>query len=140
MCFVLSFRCFFFFKQKTAYEMRISDWSSDVCSSDLSRESEGVGRELFMNDVPAAGVRGAAGGLRGAWPATGKLARHPPRVSPAPPAGCAGNFNLSSRFSVGKFSVGRISPCDASSSRSEEHTSELQSLMRLSYAVFFLKK
>src|SRR3546814_18838392 len=29
---------FFFFKQKTAYEMRISDWSSDVCSSDLSLE------------------------------------------------------------------------------------------------------
>src|SRR3546814_20368433 len=29
------FSCFFFFKQKTAYEMRISDWSSDVCSSDL---------------------------------------------------------------------------------------------------------
>src|SRR3546814_3153137 len=28
-------RVFFFFKQKTAYEMRISDWSSDVCSSDL---------------------------------------------------------------------------------------------------------
>src|SRR3546814_6955911 len=28
---------FFFFKQKTAYEMRISDWSSDVCSSDLLR-------------------------------------------------------------------------------------------------------
>src|SRR3546814_10719641 len=27
--------CFFFYKQKTAYEMRISDWSSDVCSSDL---------------------------------------------------------------------------------------------------------
>src|SRR3546814_1676188 len=30
---------FFFFKQKTAYEMRISDWSSDVCSSDLDRDS-----------------------------------------------------------------------------------------------------
>src|SRR3546814_12135429 len=29
------FCCFFFFKQKTAYDMRISDWSSDVCSSDL---------------------------------------------------------------------------------------------------------
>src|SRR3546814_2597634 len=28
--------CIFFFKQKTAYEMRISDWSSDVCSSDLN--------------------------------------------------------------------------------------------------------
>src|SRR3546814_1310422 len=39
---VLSYiRCcdFFFFKQKTAYEMRISDWSSDVCSSDLHRAS-----------------------------------------------------------------------------------------------------
>src|SRR3546814_18465279 len=33
---VIVFVCFFFFKQKTAYEMRISDWSSDVCSSDLS--------------------------------------------------------------------------------------------------------
>src|SRR3546814_1573093 len=32
------FLCFFFFKQKTAYEMRISDWSSDVCSSDLGRQ------------------------------------------------------------------------------------------------------
>src|SRR3546814_3574324 len=30
---------FFFFKQKTAYDMRISDWSSDVCSSDLPAES-----------------------------------------------------------------------------------------------------
>src|SRR3546814_4612969 len=38
-CFVVSCLCllfFFFFKQKTAYEMRISDWSSDVCSSDLT--------------------------------------------------------------------------------------------------------
>src|SRR3546814_6999639 len=32
---------FFFFKQKTAYEMRISDWSSDVCSSDLQTSGEG---------------------------------------------------------------------------------------------------
>src|SRR3546814_7660415 len=35
MVVVVAFREFFFFKQKTAYEMRISDWSSDVCSSDL---------------------------------------------------------------------------------------------------------
>src|SRR3546814_6809765 len=35
MCLVMRF--FFFFKQKTAYEMRISDWSSDVCSSDLGK-------------------------------------------------------------------------------------------------------
>src|SRR3546814_16301424 len=34
--FTYIFSCFFFFKQKTAYEMRISDWSSDVCSSDLT--------------------------------------------------------------------------------------------------------
>src|SRR3546814_4359779 len=35
MCFACSYVNFFFLKQKTAYEMRISDWSSDVCSSDL---------------------------------------------------------------------------------------------------------
>src|SRR3546814_10611093 len=35
-CRNVSFSLFFFFKQKTAYEMRISDWSSDVCSSDLA--------------------------------------------------------------------------------------------------------
>src|SRR3546814_9841615 len=34
----MCFNVFFFFKQKTAYEMRISDWSSDVCSSDLRAE------------------------------------------------------------------------------------------------------
>src|SRR3546814_7731818 len=34
--FILMLFYFFFFKQKTAYEMRISDWSSDVCSSDLA--------------------------------------------------------------------------------------------------------
>src|SRR3546814_9626704 len=37
---------FFFFKHKTAYEMRISDWSSDVCSSDLLREHFWQGRDL----------------------------------------------------------------------------------------------
>src|SRR3546814_5306961 len=37
LCYFVSLPClFFFFKQKTAYEMRISDWSSDVCSSDLT--------------------------------------------------------------------------------------------------------
>src|SRR3546814_4800096 len=37
---------FFFFKQKTAYEMRISDWSSDVCSSDL-KHSEDMWRSVI---------------------------------------------------------------------------------------------
>src|SRR3546814_15004150 len=35
LCWFFELLMFFFFKQKTAYEMRISDWSSDVCSSDL---------------------------------------------------------------------------------------------------------
>src|SRR3546814_6767849 len=39
---------FFFFKQKTAYEMRISDWSSDVCSSDLPRHQHvGIRAGIF---------------------------------------------------------------------------------------------
>src|SRR3546814_13369781 len=38
-CGACRIRVVFFFKQKTAYEMRISDWSSDVCSSDLARAS-----------------------------------------------------------------------------------------------------
>src|SRR3546814_2981905 len=42
MCMVLIESGFFLFKQKTAYEMRISDWSSDVCSSDRDR---GAGRQ-----------------------------------------------------------------------------------------------
>src|SRR3546814_2402047 len=39
---------FFFFKQKTAYEMRISDWSSDVCSSDLIVNHATFKASLFM--------------------------------------------------------------------------------------------
>src|SRR3546814_1298396 len=39
---LIDFVCFFFCKQKTAYEMRISDWSSDVCSSDLPAERHAV--------------------------------------------------------------------------------------------------
>src|SRR3546814_3083212 len=41
---------FFFFKQKTAYEMRISDWSSDVCSSDLKRTA--ICREIHDRHFP----------------------------------------------------------------------------------------
>src|SRR3546814_2547218 len=44
---------FFFFKQKTAYEMRISDWSSDVCSSDLSFVCRIVQRPLLLEDTLA---------------------------------------------------------------------------------------
>src|SRR3546814_9773355 len=41
---------FFFFKQKTAYEMRISDWSSDVCSSDLFAEDAKARTEALTAD------------------------------------------------------------------------------------------
>src|SRR3546814_17739069 len=46
----------FFFKQKTAYEMRISDWSSDVCSSDLTDAAQGVAQGMLtLLDADAAG-------------------------------------------------------------------------------------
>src|SRR3546814_10028045 len=47
---------FFFFKQKTAYEMRISDWSSDVCSSDLRRRQRARGHDVLDADAGAAAV------------------------------------------------------------------------------------
>src|SRR3546814_987305 len=54
---------FFFFKQKTAYEMRISDWSSDVCSSDLAhvpRQLPAIGRfrEAARDSRRRRGLRG----------------------------------------------------------------------------------
>src|SRR3546814_10084133 len=51
--------CFFFFKQKTAYEMRISDWSSDVCSSDLFLG--GPLTELPMGVLPEAVLTASEG-------------------------------------------------------------------------------
>src|SRR3546814_1960855 len=42
---------FFFFRQKTAYEMRISDWSSDVCSSDLKAEQVVASRAVDLNGM-----------------------------------------------------------------------------------------
>src|SRR3546814_8349571 len=54
---------FFFFKQKTAYEMRISDWSSDVCSSDLLFETaaDAFAAELVGIILTGANDDGAAG-------------------------------------------------------------------------------
>src|SRR3546814_12155498 len=64
---VCSVMVFFFFKQKTAYEMRISDWSSDVCSSDLRPGDAGDRLD-----------RPARGGLAGdAVPGGRRLRRHP---------------------------------------------------------------
>src|SRR3546814_7979097 len=47
---------FFFFKQKTAYEMRISDWSSDVCSSDLIERLDAVGAFVDHRDTRIARI------------------------------------------------------------------------------------
>src|SRR3546814_29863 len=64
---------FFFFKQKTAYEMRISDWSSDVCSSDLLRAAaERIGFPLVVKPVMSSSGKGQstvrdAAGIDTAW-------------------------------------------------------------------------
>src|SRR3546814_1585016 len=91
---------FFFFKQKTAYEMRISDWSSDVCSSDLHWRC------------------GHSRCNRGRTFHSGRIV--------------AGRRDVPDVRMAGLETAPRL--------RSEEHTSELQSLMRISYAVFCLKK
>src|SRR3546814_1271649 len=69
----MAFLCFFFFKQKTAYEMRISDWSSDVCSSDLAIDhgDEATVRSMLVPVSQAAfegKVRGRLAGAGGVAP------------------------------------------------------------------------
>src|SRR3546814_8386325 len=135
MCYV------FFFKQKTAYEVRISDWSSDVCSSDLaawgqSVRSTGCGgphRSSGGRTAPLLGHDRYRGGFRlvGALRAdrlSARLGSGTRRLSDLFRAG-GGASHLS-----GRLADRRRRP------RSEEHTSELQSLMRISYAVFCMKK
>src|SRR3546814_8228997 len=122
-CILLLFVCFFFFKQKTAYEMRMSDWSSDVCSSDLRCDAAGARAAAAAVRRGAASRRDAVGQYRRGGPAG--LHRHRSRGQPGQPAGGA---------------VPAAGPVGAGLGRSEEHTSELQSLMRISYAVFCLKK
>src|SRR3546814_9141388 len=74
---------FFFFKQKTAYEMRISDWSSDVCSSDLRQLRTRRGGDAREQDHPVpegeAGERDDAADLAAAEPrgAIDAVARRP---------------------------------------------------------------
>src|SRR3546814_6676439 len=122
---------FFFFKQKTAYELRISDWSSDVCSSDLM---------AVHLDAVAFGHLDGAACSHPAHIVAAKVQQHQMlrpflgvgeqafavlRILKRRLAARAGARNRADRH----FAV-----------RSEEHTSELQSLMRISYAVFCFKK
>src|SRR3546814_10825516 len=120
--------CFFFFKQKTAYEMRISDWSSDVCSSDLGLHRRRPARPADAQEGGARGARQGAVLARPGRPARPRRrqVRRTALWRPAPAGDRAGDVHRSGAAVPGR--------------RSEEHTSELQSLMRISYAVFCLKK
>src|SRR3546814_10749979 len=120
----------FFFKQKTAYEMRISDWSSDVCSSDLA-----PARRQLRRCAPAC----AAVDHRHRCPRRQSEARRKP-VDPARRKR-TGHRQVRARVLECAAEEGRRQRAGAGKgNRSEEHTSELQSLMRISYAVFCLKK
>src|SRR3546814_11549812 len=77
---LLCFCCFFFFKQKTAYEMRISDWSSDVCSSDLA-DGHCHGFDRVVGDQADRGIERIAG--REGHPALLKLERAARKVERA---------------------------------------------------------
>src|SRR3546814_3184249 len=127
---------FFFFKQKTAYEMRISDWSSDVCSSDLGADSH---TKLTHDTSPAPPVRiSAARRWNLAWVAA-PIAHAAPSSHSRANAGSmpdqrgdgASNDAVVAASTPASSATSTISI----SCRSEEHTSELQSLMRISYAV-----
>src|SRR3546814_1492478 len=129
---------FFFFKQKTAYEMRISDWSSDVCSSDLPRRRAILPRPARVGHPAQSSSRWRAiasegGETKGAPMSPASAARTPARSTHI-----AASISVSSSVSAG--SSARARQPIISDERSEEHTSELQSLMRISYAVFGLKK
>src|SRR3546814_10044545 len=113
---------FLFFKQKTAYEMRISDWSSDVCSSDLmlgvplGRVDVRLGDSRFPVSAGSGGQWGANSSTAGVYAAFAKL-----------------RALVADKLCLDPASV-------VFENRSEENTSELQSLMRISYAVYCLKK
>src|SRR3546814_10739251 len=141
-CLCLFMCVFFFFKQKTAYEWRISDWSSDVCSSDLLGDQYVVDSQRRQHQCSG---RAGRPGTDHQHVSLDSQRRFRPRRS------SRGNVTIY-RHAAPAFlcraPVGARGECWSSAwvksptrgVRSEEHTSELQSLMRISYAVFCLKK
>src|SRR3546814_9299315 len=116
--------------------MRISDWSSDVCSSDLPILIQNILDEVKARNFPLYPFIAQQEGR-----SLPKLRRFPRELPKS------GKHNLhQSTATTGNPAVAQGTPVaarryfEASKGRSEEHTSELQSLMRISYAVFCLKK
>src|SRR3546814_2966951 len=137
---------FFCFKQKTAYEMRISDWSSDVCSSDLAAADLAEAdlaawrHHLLQPDLRLRSLRHARPQRLGQDHRPVALARRRYRRRDGArrdarallPDLC--RYRLLAQGLPAELRPRRIHP----GSRSEEHTSELQSLMRTSSPVFCL--
>src|SRR3546814_7464000 len=133
-----------FFKQKTADELRISDWSSDVCSSDRGRRALAFAAAGALSRRRP--LRAESALQRAARAADGRAAlrqrRRDRRARVAARAGAhaadpgAGQLRALTRWPSPRP---QLRPASRSR-RSEEHTSELQSLMRISYADFCLKK
>src|SRR3546814_9610382 len=119
----------FFFKQKTAYEMRISDWSSDVCSSDLKAEDGEVvvcsrrdADEQFR--IPQELRETHYSPAKNSWVNKAQVVDDVSRTAGGLPDTCS---PVGTGGQTGCFmQAGRAAAAD----RSEEHTSELQSLMR----------
>src|SRR3546814_2402190 len=129
--------------------MRISDWSSDVCSSDLIgqgemprrglRPLEGEGAQQREQKIDEEARRDRDADLKPVAVDPGDAAVPP--VVQVGDGGRRGSVFGSGRGGGQKRKGHGDHPGQAErSSRSEEHTSELQSLMRISYAVFCLKK
>src|SRR3546814_4213592 len=111
----------------TAYELRISDWSSDVCSSYVPPDFP------LRDAAPMGTAIRSAKKRRRARDQPNQRAMH----NMAQRQGCrTAEKNKEGSLGVGRSSVVLI--LIAHQCRSEEHTSELQSLMRISYAVFSL--
>src|SRR3546814_4152811 len=108
--------------------MRISDWSSDVCSSDLPEPHRQRQRRDLRSDAAKGGeFRHRAGNA--AVVRVDDLPRDAPQVA---------RLRFGEGGAMEQIGEGRL--VQGGELRSEEHTSELQSLMRISYAVFCLKK
>src|SRR3546814_7257358 len=134
LCTVQCIYVFFFFKQKPAYEVRISDWSSDVCSSDLvglDALDEGL-RALELHALEARiAVEHHVDHVRVRGARAGELVAHARRIGQALGAEVADGVGAAAGVdAVAVAAGGDVVVAEAAGQRSEEQTSELQSLMR----------